>query len=348
MGILRKFALCVAITGSIFVSQSASARDLTIVSWGGNFQDAQREKFFKPFGAELGKPVLEQSWEGGLGVIQAKTRGGDPNWDIVQIEPIDLVPGCSDGLFEKVDWSKIGNTNDFIPQAVTECGVGAIIWSVGFAYDTKKMPDGPQNWADFWDVAKFPGKRGMRRGPMYTLEPALLADGVAKEDVYKVLSTPEGVARALKKLDELRPYIVWWDVSASQLQLLASGQVAMTVAYSGRIANINKSEGTSYKYIFNQSLYGMDYWVVLKGSKNKADAMKYLSFVSRPDIQAQYAEYSTQGIPNKKASELIPKEATTYMPSSPQNFDVSVPLDANFWADNIAPLTQRFNAWLTR
>ncbi|MBV4542794.1 ABC transporter substrate-binding protein [Pseudomonas vlassakiae] len=340
--------VALAAVGTMLAAGVASARDFTVVSWGGNFQDAQREKIFKPFSEKIGKPVLEQSWEGGIGILQAKVRSGNPNWDVVQIESLDLVPGCSDGLYEKIDWKAIGGTTDFLPQAVSECGVGAIIWSIGFAYDGAKLSDGPKNWADFWDVKKFPGKRGMRKGPMYTLEAALLADGVSKDDVYKELSTPAGVARAFKKLDELRPNIVWWDVAASQLQLLASGQVAMTAAYSGRIASINHKEHTNFKYVFNQSLYGMDYWVVLKGAENLEDAKKFLAYASEPQVQADFSEYAIQGMTNTKAIPLVDSKLVSELPTAQDNIDVSIPLDADFWADNMADLTRRFNAWLTR
>ena len=37
------------------------ARDLTVVSWGGNYQDAQRKIYFKPFSEKTGKPVLDES-----------------------------------------------------------------------------------------------------------------------------------------------------------------------------------------------------------------------------------------------------------------------------------------------
>ena len=56
------------------------------------------------------------------------------------------------------------------------------------------------SWRDFWDVQKFPGKRGMRKTAKYTLEIALLADGVPPGEVYKTLATPVGVDVLLRSL----------------------------------------------------------------------------------------------------------------------------------------------------
>ena len=55
--------------------------------------------------------------------------------------------------------------------------------------------------ADFFDLGKFPGKRGMRKGAKANLEMALMADGVPAAEVYTVLGTDEGVDRAFAKLD---------------------------------------------------------------------------------------------------------------------------------------------------
>ncbi|WP_408585474.1 ABC transporter substrate-binding protein [Paraburkholderia bannensis] len=338
---------CVA--GALVSAASlASARDLTVVSWGGNFQDAQREINFKPFQQELGKPVLDQSWDGGIGVIQAKLKAGVPNWDVVEVESEDLGQGCSDGLFEKLDWSQMGGKKSFIPTAVSDCGVGTMVWSTGLAYDGKALKNGPTSWADFWDTKKFPGKRALRKGPKYTLEFALMADGVAPKDVYKVLGTPAGVDRAFKKLDQLKGDIIWWDAGATPLQLLASGQVVMTAAYNGRITGIDRSEKKDFKFVFPGSIYAVDSWVVLKGSPNKADAMKFIAYASKPEVQAKLPQYIAYGMTNVKAQALVPAQYAADLPTAPENMKSSIALDADFWTDNVGPLTQRFNAWLAK
>ena len=199
-------ALAIGATALALGGGAAQARDLTIVSFGGTFQDAQRELFFKPFAEKLGKPVLDEAWDGGYGVLQSKVKAGQPNWDVVQVEAEELALGCADGIFEKLDWEKLGGQDSFIPGSTSECGAGHIVWSVAIAYDGNKLTDQqPQSWADFWDVEKFPGKRGMRKTAKYALEAALMADGVPSDQVYEMLATPEGVDRAFAKLDELRP-----------------------------------------------------------------------------------------------------------------------------------------------
>lgn len=335
-------ALCVCAAGSLF------ARDLTVVSWGGNFQDAQREIYFKPFSQKIGKPVLDEAWDGGIGVIQSKVKAGSPNWDVVQVEAEELALGCTDGLYEKIDWDKLGGKDKFLPSAVSDCGVGATVWSTAIAYDGDKLKNGPKTWADFWDVQKFPGKRSLRRGPKYTLEFALMADGVPPDQMYDVLGTDEGVERAFKKLDELKPNIVWWESGAQPLQFLASGEVVMTSAYNGRITGINRTEGKNFKVVFPGSIYAVDSWVVLKGAENKDVAQDFINFASSSDNQAKLPKYIAYGPTNKEAAAKVPPELAKDLPTDPANLTGAIPLNVDFWIDNAETLTQRFNAWLAQ
>ena len=137
------------------------------------------------------------------------------------VDSDELATGCDEGLFEKLDWSAIGGKDHYLPQAVSDCGVGAGVASLVLAWDRDKFPATP-TWADFWDVAKYPGKRGLHNGVRGNLEFALIADGVAPGDVYKVLATSDGVDRAFRKLDQLKPYIVWWHDDAEAARILAS------------------------------------------------------------------------------------------------------------------------------
>jgi putative spermidine/putrescine transport system substrate-binding protein len=324
------------------------ARDLTVVSWGGNYQDAQRNIYFKPFSEKIGKPVLDEAWDGGIGVIQSKVKAGAPNWDAVQVEAEELALGCADGLYEKIDWDKMGGKDKYLDSAVNDCGVGAIVWSTAIAYDGDKLKEGPTSWADFWNVEKFPGKRSLRKGPKYTLEFALLADGVSKDEIYDVLGTEEGVARAFKKLDELKPNIVWWESGAQPLQFLASGEVAMTSAYNGRITGINRSEGKNFKVVFPGSIYAVDSWVVLKDAENKDAAQDFIAFASLPENQAKLPEFVAYGLPNKEAASKVPAEFSKDLPTDPANMTDAIPLNVDFWIDNAETLTQRFNAWLAQ
>jgi putative spermidine/putrescine transport system substrate-binding protein len=126
---------------------SALAADLTVTSWGGSYQDAQREVYFEPFKEATGIDLVEDVWNGGVGAIRAKVEGGGQEWDVVQVEAEELVLGCEEGLYETIDWEAVGGKDQFIDAAVDDCGVGTIVWSTAIAYDADKITDSPRRHA---------------------------------------------------------------------------------------------------------------------------------------------------------------------------------------------------------
>jgi putative spermidine/putrescine transport system substrate-binding protein len=340
---LRTVLLAAAAFG--LATGASFARDLTVVSWGGAYQDAQKKVYFKPFTEATKIPLVDESWDGGVGTLRAKVQSGKADWDVVQVESDELAVGCEEGLYEKLDWSKIGGKDAYIPDAVSDCGVGAIFYDFVLGYDKDKEKTAPSGWADFFDLKKFPGKRALRAGPKTTLEIALMGDGVAPKDVYKVLATPAGVDRAFKKLDTIKSELIFWKSGAQPPQLLASGEVALTSVYNGRIDAANRNDKRNFGMVWNGALYTMDSWVILKGSPNLDAAYKFLAFVGEPQNEAKLPDAIAYGVPNKKANALINPARLPMLGTAPDNIKNAIPINTAFWLENSDRLTERFNKW---
>ena len=187
-------------------------------------------------------------------------------------------------------------------------------------WNTKTYPkNGPQNWADFWDVKKFPGTRSYRNRIM--LEPALMAEGVPFDQVYKVLSAPGGIERAIDKVKQLKPHIaVWWSSGAQCAQLMKDGAVDMIAAWNGRLAAAHEA-GAAVAYTYNQGLLDTDCYVIPKGAPHSELAMQFIAEVSKPQYQADLTKYIPYGPTNQKAYDLptISKAEAAKLPSSPAN-----------------------------
>lgn len=325
-----------------------AARAVTVVGWGGSSQEAHRNAYWTSFAAETGTRVNEDVWHGGIGVLRTKVQGGGSNWDVVQVETEELILGCEEGLFERLDWPALGGREAYIHSAVHDCGVGAMVWSELFGYDGARIQDGPRNWADFWDVQKFPGRRGMRKTPKYTLEFALMADGVEPADVYKVLATRAGVDRAFSKLDELKPHILWWSSISQVPDLLASGEVAMSVTSPGRLLAANATEGRKFKVIWDGNIHAVDFWVILKSSVHKDDSTQLLRYMKAPQNEMRLPRFIPTGLSSKAAIAALDPALKRDTPSNPDNLRRAVELDAQFWVENSDQLTQRFNSWVAQ
>jgi putative spermidine/putrescine transport system substrate-binding protein len=322
----------------------ASPNDLTIVTRDEALQRAIEAAYVQPFTAVTGMPVQQQIWEGGIDTLRSQAKATDNTWDLVLVDAEELSIGCGEGLFEKLDWSAIGGKDHYAPQAVSDCGLGAILSTTVLAWDKDKLPVGP-SWLDFWDVAKYPGKRGLRKGVRGNLEFALMADGVAPADVYKTLSTSEGVDRAFRKLDQLKPYIVWWSTEAEAAHILASGDVLMTSAPSGPIATAAEQEHKNFGLQFAGSLSELESWAIMKGRPSLRMAQQFLYFTGMPAIELRLLQQSGEAGLAKGLNDGLPPELAAISPVSPANMAAGLHVDAGFWHDNLAKLRQRFDAW---
>ena len=325
-------------------SAFASPNDLTIVTRDDSLQRAVQTAFVQPFTALTGASVQQQTWEGGVEALRAQAKGPDHSWDVVLLDGDELATGCGEGLLEKLDWAAIGGKEHYLPQAVSDCGVGAIVDNTVLAWDKDKLPVAP-SWADFWDVAKYPGKRGLRKDVRGNLEFALLADGVAPADVYKTLSTNEGVDRAFRKLDQLKPYIEWWSNESEAARLLASGEVLMTSAPSAQIAVLAQQEHKNFGLQFTGSLWQVDFWAIMKDSALSRLAQQFLYFTGMPAVQERLLRQSGNGGLAKGANDGLPPELAAESPSSAANLGAGLKVDAGFWRENLGKLRQRFEAW---
>ncbi len=321
-------------------------QQITVVNFGGANANAQKKAYYEPI-EKAGIKVVPVEYNGEQAKIKAMVETRKVTWDVVEVESPDAVRGCDEGLFEKLDYARIAPKADFLPAAVTECAVGVFVWSTVMAYNGDKLKTAPASWADFFDVGKIPGKRGMRKGARYNLEFALLADGVAPADVYKVLATKAGADRAFKKLTELKPHIQWWEAGAQAPQFLVAGDVALTTVFNGRIDAANR-EGRNLKIYWPGGIYDLDYWVIPKGAPNKDAAYKFIAFASQPENQAVYAQNIAYGPSNTKALARLDAKVLNDLPTSPANAKEALQFSVGFWADQGEALEKRFAAWATQ
>ena len=340
---MRARTLLAAAALAALALRPALARDLGVLT-NGRMLGAVRTIVAAPFTTAAGIAVAVESWSGGLENLQSRLKPTPPAFDLVQLNPEELQPACDDGLLDKIDYAAIGGKDHYLPQAVTDCGVGAALTALVLAWDKDKFPSTP-TWADFWDVAKYPGKRGLAAGPRGNLEIALLADGVAPGDVYKTLASGDGVDRAFRKLDQLRPYIVWWHDGAEAVHLLDSGDAMMTSAPSDAVVAANRTGHRSFGIQWAGNQWAMQYWGLVKGAPNQRQAVQFLYFVATPAVGARLTARAAVGPVTKGATDFLAPDELAVSPANPANLSAGLRQDNAFWRDNLDKLRQRFEAW---
>lgn len=351
---LRPLCLAALLAGMACAAPAGAQETLTVVSFGGAYGAAQQVHQIDPYVKATGNKVLFESYTGGIAEIKAQVESGNIQWDVVDIETIDLERACSEGLLEPIPRNILepapdgtSAEKDFIPDAlVNECGVGEIVWSTVYAYNHGTLTgDKPTTIKDLFDLQKFPGKRALRKRPQVNLEWALLADGVPADKVYEVLATPEGQDRAFRKLDSIRHEIVWFDSWSQAPQLLNDGGAVFVQSANGRFFDAIRREKKPFTIVWDGHLYDLDAWGIVKGTPKLKQALEFVAFTTTTKALAGFQDVA-YGPPRHSSMAQVDKEVVDHLPTA--HIDVGLKANGIFWADYGENLGERFNEWLLK
>ncbi|RLV57412.1 ABC transporter substrate-binding protein [Aeromicrobium phragmitis] len=325
----------------------AAAEDtLTVVMWGGGAQKAHVDSYVTPWAEETGVTIRQDS-PTDYAKISAQVDSGKVSWGLVEVEPNYGKSACDDGKLEKLPQRVLDAAEkaDIDPAQMNDCAIPILQYTFSIAYNTDTFGDAhPTTWAEFFDTEQFPGKRGFWKyvtGGAF--EAALLADGVAPEDLY-----PLDLDRAFRKLETIKDDIVWYDTGDQQVQLVSSGEAPLIQAWNGRISQA-AADGESVANEYGQNLVSYDQIVVPKGYANADLAFDWMVwFLENTQAQADDVVASGYGPASPQAVELVPADIRDDIAGSPAVDDKSASvIDYDYWAENYDEVTQRFNTWIT-
>jgi putative spermidine/putrescine transport system substrate-binding protein len=357
-------------TASLSVAAgTVAAQDMTVVSWGGAYQASQVNAYAKPYEAENDgfKVLWDESAPEAVAKLRAMNEANNLTWDLVDAEAADAIRLCDEGLAMEVDHDAIlaaapdgaSATEDFGDMIVSECFIPQIVFSTTFGYRTDQVADGvepPTGACDAFDLDKYPGKRALNKRPIANMEWALLCDGVAYEDVYDVLETEEGQARAFAKLDTIKAETLWWSASAEPIQWLADGEVFMASAYNGRLFSAIVEQDQPIGMAWNWQMFDLDGWIIPAGLSEErlARVVDFVNFATDTQRLADQAKYISYGPARASSAPLVSKHATLgidmapHMPTDPNNAENTFVNNYLWWADYRDDLDAKFQAWLSK
>lgn len=311
-------------------------RTMTVATQGGAYLEAQRVALFEPFAAATGAVVVPAKVD--LAELRRQVDEESVAWDLADFPTDEVLPLARAGYLAPIDYQVVDRTPLFA-EIVMQYAVGAAFFSTAIAYPAG-APRAPRGWFDFWDVGAFPGARALRRGPIGTLEFALLADGVPMTRLY-----PLALERAFASLERLRPHVVqWYDNAMQPVALLLNGDVAMASAYSVRGEGEDARERINLQW--TGAMLSADSWVVPRGAANRDVAMDLINFATRAIPSANFARLLPFGPVNREALPLVRPDRAAQLPTSDANWRVQFVQNWNWWADHRDSLTARFEEWL--
>lgn len=335
-------ALALASIGT--ASASAQARSVMFASWGGAFQDALRSSMLEPASKSIGMAVREDTTNG-IQDVRAQITAGRVAWDVTEQE----LPTCEtlkrDSMLDPIDYAVV-KTDGISAELVNSHYVGFINFTKVIAYQAETYgSNGPQTWADFWNVKRYPGKRSLYGKVNYNLEAALMADGVAIPEIYKTLATSDGQERAWRKLAEIVPHItVWYRGGSQSAQLLRDGEVDIIHMGHNRVESVIAS-GRKVSYRFDGGTMDVDGLLVPRAAPNRAGAMALINQMVGAEAQARLAKLMPLGPVNTKAFDtgILTDAEVQKINTLPANYAKQILIDPAFYVGQLDVLTERFD-----
>jgi len=338
---------------------------LTVATWESAYNAAQKQALFTPFQTDTKYNLKIVSHGGDMESITA-ARVQQAGWDLIELDAQTAHRGCDSGWLTPIDAGSLPESvegdpaqTDYLPGALLPCAVGSAAWSAVVVYDQRAgFATPPNRVSDLFDLARLPGKRALPRQAPYTLELALMADGVPPAQVYDLLATPAGQDRAFDRLSSIRHAIVWWDNAADALKPFAGGtpegiyDVVMGIAFNGRVFTQAVRAQQTLRILWDGQIYQFNYWAVPAAAQNTDAVYELLRYVSMPERQARQTSWFPYGPLRKSALPLVGQHAeididmADFVPTMPRNWTQALRFDQAWWAENGEALKARFANWL--
>jgi putative spermidine/putrescine transport system substrate-binding protein len=322
----------------------AADKQLNVAAYGGVINDYMSKDFGEPFTARTGVKVNFGS-NASMALAKLQVAAGAPSqWDITELTGSEYVEAIKQNLILPFDYS-IVNADNLVPGYKESHGVKFSSYMFAMAWDRRKIPDdqAPKTWAEFWDTAKYPGKRSLDANLTdgSSLEAALLADGVPVDKLY-----PLDVERGLKSFEKLgRGNIIWYNANQEPVQQLTSGAVSLATVFHGRILLADRG-GAQLGFSPAFSAVSGNYLTVIRTTGQPKGAFELINFIlSDPQAGANYMKDTNYAVPDAASFPLLPKSVQDILPTSPAMRDKVFFKNDAWWAANLAPTVQRFKEW---
>ena len=308
---------------------------ITYAADGGTTQDAQMKAFFTPFADAAGLKVNQDAPQT-LAKIKAQVKSANYQWDFVSAVADTVARNCGT-LFEKLDLSKIDTTQ--IPDGLlggTECGVPSIPYAIVQVYSTDTFgEDGPQTWADFFNVDKFPGTRAIYSGDgvidSATVQAASIAAGWDPKTPY----TADWANKGMDQIEKIKDDIAYYTTGAQAQQMLESGEAKIGAVWNGRALAAEKN-GTELTPTWDSWISIVDQFAIIKGTPNAEIAYYAINYAMGAEQQATWTELSGYSPVNKNAKADIDDLTKKYITTTPERAATAVPVQLDFWKDESA------------
>lgn len=346
-----------ALLCSALLSQAIAAdkTTLTVAGFAGAYSHAQTKSIFNMYTEETGIDVELVQHHGGMSALPSDTDTG-PRAHVVNIDLKTAQKACEEGALmplqaaELVEPEKeVPLTEDFVPNGISRCALANSVNSLVIVFEPKTYEaKAPKSVEDFFDLAAFPGKRGLRPDPHSAIVLATIAAGTPPQNVYETLESAQGVESAFRMLAQIENDIIWWRNGQEATDFLVTNTVAMTTAFHSWAYRARVSDNRQITLIWKGQQADLDVWAIPKGAAKQSLAANFIRFVTGKEQMAAQSNLMPYGPGRRSAFPLINAEMREHLPNTPEHGQDTVWLDHSWWSEHGEPLSKRFAVWLAK
>jgi spermidine/putrescine transport system substrate-binding protein len=274
------------------------------------------DEFTKQTGIKVNYKEVIQDNDSFIGKISPSLKAGqNTGWDLMVITNGGSIEKLiRQNFLTPLDQSKLVNFNKYAGARFKNPSYDpgnkySLAWQSGFtgiAYNPKLTKRPITSLADLWDPA-FKGRIAMFGDTGDTPSMAMIALGIDP-----ATSTEADWKRAADKLKAQKPLLRKYIDNAGEADVLSSGEVAISMAYSGDIYQLNVSGSPDIKFVVPKE--GVVLWTdnmcIPKNAAHPVDAITYMDYVYQPRVAATLAENIDYITPVPAAKPLILDDAS--------------------------------------
>jgi putative spermidine/putrescine transport system substrate-binding protein len=312
---------------------------------GGTVWEQLDATLFGDFTEETGVTVTDDYNEAATKFFGAAEAGQVP-WSLVFLPTVNDARSAADqGFLAEIDTS-IVPVDKLVEGTYSEYGIEVGTFGMVLAWDEEAYDTAPTSMSDLWDLETFPGKRCFFNNPQYgwTLEAALIADGVAPDELY-----PLDVDRALAKLDEIKGDITWWTGGAQSIESFENGSCDIGILWANRASAAKADNGFPMAITWDEGGYSNSVWSIPADGPNVAAAQALLaSVIENTEGQIAFATKVPTPIPASVIGQEpgdFPEEVQPFLPVG-DNVANAVRQDTDYYAENLDAVLDAFNRWV--
>jgi len=309
---LQQFSTIIIFVFSLLILTSALAKNkksrLTLFNWAGNIDPAVIKSFEKEYSVKVHELFFNANEDRDQYLIE----NGIDNIDIVVVDSYKIDTYFKRNWLAKFDSSQMPELKHIDPKLsnnfshLKNYAVPYMWGTMGLAYRSDLVKEPIKSWKQVFEPAKeLQGKILMSGDSFELLGAALLVNNLSMNNINE-----QSLQQAQNALSKQKAYVYEYATLGVDKNVhLLSGDVWVAQAYNGdALMQQEKNEHIQYVLPEEGCAIWYDFMVILKKSKQKQLAQKFINYINKPQHAAMNSNFIWFATPNLEARKYIDKE----------------------------------------